>query len=97
MDIYNCTIKKQSNYSDYDATSLLTLSCQPKKIPKEIGFRFQHDIKLNLKKSKYNSFHLTVPICRNNKVLNTEVVYFKKYENNKVTDHQVRVPVSCGE
>ena len=91
----------ESYYADKDAKSLILLICQPLKCQpvksKGIGFRYQHDVKFNLRKSEFNQIKLTVPICKDDKQLNTEVVYFKKYDNKKITDHMMRIPVSCGE
>ena len=85
----------QSNFSDYDAKSLIKLICQPVS-SKGIGFRYQHDIKFNLRKSEFNQIAFTVPICKSNKQLKTEIVYFKMYENKKITDHIMRIPLGCG-
>ena len=85
----------QSNFSDYDAKSLIKLICQPviHRIP---GFRYQHDIKFNLRSSEFNQIQFTVPICKDNKQLKTKVVSFKMYDHNKITDHIMRIPLSCG-
>ena len=95
MEIYNCLIKIQSYFADYDAKSLIKLICQPLS-SKGIGFRYQHDIKFNLRKSEFNQISFTVPICKNNRQLKTEVVYFKMYENEKISDHIMRIPLGCG-
>ena len=86
----------ESYYADKDAKSLILLICQPLK-SKEIGFRYQYDVKFNLRKSEFNQIKFTVPICKDDKQLETETVYFKKYDNKKITDHIMRIPLSCGE
>ena len=96
MKTYNCKIKMQSYYADKDAKSLILMICQPLK-SNGIGFRYQYDVKFNLRKSEFNQIKFTVPICKNNRQLNTEIVYFKMYDNKKITDHMMRIPLSCGE
>ena len=102
MEIYKCSIKLQSYFSDYDAKSLIELTCQPEKarrirffkISKGIGFRYQHDVKFNLRKSEFHQIKFTVPICKDDKELKTEIVNFKIY-GSKTTGHKMRVPLSC--
>ena len=94
MKKFHCEIKGQHKYVDYDATSSVRLFCKPNKA-EGIGFKYKHEIKFIPEKSKYNKIILRAPICKTNKILTTEVVDFKIYENNKITDYTMRIPVGC--
>ena len=86
----------EAYYADKDAKSLILMICQPVK-SNGIGFRYQYDVKFNLRKSEFNQIKFTVPICKNNKQLKTETVSFKMYDDKKITDHIMRIPLSCDE
>ena len=54
------------------------------------------EIKFKPGKSKLDWIKFLAPICKEDKVLRTEVVSFRIYKNNKEIDYIMRIPVSCG-
>jgi len=90
LDKFNCKTYSR-RYADYDATSMIKIRCRPR----NIGFKYLHEIKFNPGKSKLDTIVFLAPICKKDKVLYTKDLDFKIYENNKETDYRMRIPVSC--
>ena len=78
--------------TDYDATSMIRIRCYPNY---RRGFKYLQEIKFIPSKSNLDRIMFLAPICKEDKRLHTEVVEFKIYENNKVTDYIMRIPISC--
>ena len=53
------------------------------------------EIKFIPSKHILDRIQFLAPICKADKVLHTEVVDFKIYENNVGKDYTMRIPVSC--
>ena len=96
MQTYQCKIKGRGAYADYDATSLIMLVCQ-QEAPGGFGFRYQHEIKFDLRRSEFNQVGFKVPVCKSDKMLRTEVVDFTMYKNKLATKYTMRIPIGCGE
>ena len=71
---------------------MIKISCPPNR---NRGFKFLQEIKFEPGKSKLNMIKFLAPICKEDKVLRTEVVSFRVYKNNKEIDYIMRIPVSC--
>ena len=91
-DKFHCKTHNISR-TDYDAKSMIKISCHPNR---NLGFKYLEEIKFKPGKSILDMIKFLAPICKEDKVLRTEVVSFRVYKNKKEVDYIMRIPVSCG-
>ena len=60
-----------------------------------MGFKYMQEIKFVPSKHTLDTIQFLAPICKTGKILHTEVVDFKIYENKVEKDYTMRIPVSC--
>jgi len=89
-DKFNCKTYSL-RYADYDATSMIRIRCRPR----NIRFKYLEEIKFIPDKNILDGIMFLAPICKEDKVLYTQDVDFKIYENNVGKNYRMRIPVSC--
>jgi len=90
LDKFHCKTHNH-RFADYDATSMIRIRCRPR----NIGFKYLEEIEFKPGKNILDRIMFSAPICKKDKVLYTEDVDFKIYENNVGKDYTMRIPVSC--
>ena len=85
MDKFHCKTYNL-RYADYDAKSLIKIRCHPNRM----GFKYMQEIKFIPSKHILDLIKFLSTTCKEGKMLHTEGVDFKIYENNVGKDYTMR-------